>query len=352
MKNIFYLLILCLAFMSCGTQKSFFEGRKSSVEFKDFEPIDPTEYTKDVDIVVDSALKHKNIKLLTKDETLSFLNNETVLVYIGQESIEGGFSYLPVTVSAKGATYKVVMDYMKFATLAKYDYDDVKVLGFSRVGVGLRLSSQITTKEAGINIGDLLSLGIAVKAGKVTGRLAIEVIGIKSKEVTTLLPFPSEINQTTIQNAMQALATIKSKVYDKDTDLYPQVMAIKNELKFEKTGPKINNTQITIADSLINDNKLKIQLGSTKAEQAKKMERQAFDFLFEKNVDAAIQKLEECNKVFPTYNSVYDIAKLLKKERQNLTDKKSSKWSDIYKTILNQYSWRLSEEIIGKLKQK
>lgn len=342
---------MSLVLFSCTTQKSIFEGGKSSVLFKDFEPIDPTEYTKNVEIVLNGDLKSKNIKLLTKDETLSFLNNETVLVYIGQESIEGGFSYLPVTVSSKGATYKIIMDYMKFATLAEYDEIDNKLLGFSRVGVGLRLSSQITTKEAGINIGDLLSIGIAVKAGKVTGRLSIEVIGIKSKEVTTLLPFPSEINQTTIQNAMQALATIKSKVYDDDTKLYPQVMAIKNELNFENNITSTKNQTVTV-DSLINDNKLKIQLGSSKKERATKIENEAFDYLFEKNIDLAIQKFEECEKIFPTYNSVYDIAKLLKNEKLNLQDKNSTKWNDIFSTILKDYPWNLSAEIKEKLKQK
>jgi hypothetical protein len=165
MKNIFRLLLFSLLFVSCSVQKSVFENGNSSVAFKDFFPIDPTEYSKEVEIVSNNALIKKNIKLLTNEETLSFLNNETVLVYIGQESVQGDFNYLPVTVSAKGGTYKVVMDYMKFATLAEYDDEGSTLLGFSRVGVGLRLTSQITTKEAGINIGDLLSLGIAVKAG-------------------------------------------------------------------------------------------------------------------------------------------------------------------------------------------
>jgi hypothetical protein len=349
MKNIFRLLLFSLLFVSCSVQKSVFENGNSSVAFKDFFPIDPTEYSKEVEIVSNNALIKKNIKLLTNEETLSFLNNETVLVYIGQESVQGDFNYLPVTVSAKGGTYKVVMDYMKFATLAEYDDEGSTLLGFSRVGVGLRLTSQITTKEAGINIGDLLSLGIAVKAGKVTGRLAIEVIGIKSKEVTTLLPFPSEINQTTIQNAMQALATIKSKVYDSGTDLYPQIMAIKNEIKPEQ---KKKSKTIEEVKTIENENKLKIQVGTTKAEKAKKLEFEAFDFLFDKNVEGAIQKLEECNKVYPMFNNVYEIKNLLVKDRQNLTDKNSNKWDEVYKTILEKYTWNLSTEIIKKLNEK
>jgi len=41
---------------------------------------------------------------------------------------------------------------------------------------------------------------------------------------------PNEINLTTIQNAIQALATIKSKLYDDDEkiNITPQVVSIEN----------------------------------------------------------------------------------------------------------------------------
>ena len=57
----------------------------------------------------------------------------------------------------------------------------------------------------------------------------LEVISIKSKGVTSVLPLPSEINQSAIPADMQAMATIKSKIYEPGTELYPQVMAIRSE---------------------------------------------------------------------------------------------------------------------------
>jgi hypothetical protein len=351
MKSIVFLFSLCLALYSCTTQKNIFETGKPYERFRGFEPTDPTEYDDKVQIVTENEIINKEIKLLSSEQTLSFLNNETVLVSIGQISFEGGLRYLPVTISMKNTSYKVTMDYMKFATLGVKDSSGDKIIGFRRVGVGLRLISLITTKEAGLNIGDLSSIGLAAKAGKLTGTLMIEVVGIKSKDVTTLLPLPSEINQTTIQNAMQALATIKSKIYDTDTKLYPQIMAVKDEFFF---GPNIKNINVQErkVDSIVNDNKLKLQLGNSKADRAKKLENQAFDFLFEKNVSAALQKFEECDKIFPTYNNVYDIGRLLRREKQKLLDKNSTVWIEIYRTILKDFPWKLPQEIIESLEQK
>lgn len=353
-KNIF-LFLACITIISCDTQKSILDSGKTYESFRGFEPTDPIEYDDKIQIAdgvpPNDSLINKEIKLLSPEQVLSFLNNETVLVSIGQLSAEGGITYLPVTVSAKSTSYKITMDYMKFATLASKDRLKNKIIGFRRIGVGLRLISLITTKEAGINIGDLSSIGLAAKAGKLTGTLMIEVVGIKSKDVTTLLPLPSEINQSTIQNAMQALATIKSKIYDKDTKLYPQVMAIKNEITADSIN-KVNRVQEKSKNDILNENKLKIQLGSNKEELAEKLENQAFSHLFENNINQALEKFKECYTAYPTYHNVDEVIKLLQKEKKFLSDKNSNKWTEVYKIILEKYQWGLSSDIVETLKIK
>ena len=338
--------------MSCDSHDQLIESAKPYQSFRGFEPVDPSEFYDDVPIVVNNKIVFKPIKLLSTEQMLSFLNNETVLVSIGQLTAEGGISYLPVTVSSKGSSYKITMDYMKSTTLAVKDSADENIIGLRRVGVGLRLISLITTFEAGINIGDLSSIGFAVKSGKASGTLMIEVIGIKSKDVTTLIPLPSEINQTTIQNAMQALATIKSKIYDSVTILYPQVMAVNDFYKAKVRNSSTNNGQI-IADSIANANKVNIQFGTgnTKSEKAVFLENQGFSHLFDKEVDLAIKSFTDCDKEFPTYHSVSNIATLLKENRGKLIDKNPDTWKVIYKKILKDYSWKLRSDIIEKLNE-
>jgi len=365
MKRMLLLILVVLFVTSCDSQSDLIKEGQAYKNFRDFEPTDATEYDGRVKIVVNNAFVEKEIKLLSSEEILSFLNNETVLVSIGQITADGGINYVPVTLSAKGSSYKVTMDYMKFATLGQAT-ESGEFLGFKRVGVGLRLISQITTFESNINIGDLSSIGIAAKTGKLNGTLMIEVIGIKSKEVTTLLPLPSEINQSTIQSAMQALATIKSKIYDKDTQLYPQVMAIKEPKKSASDSSKVSSSdkgKSETTDSTFNgtnktiDDKVKLQFENNpakslnKAETANRLVTEAFDFLFKKDIEQSIQKFTECEQVYPTYYSVYEINQLLKSNKESLKDKNSAKWAEVAKTMLERYSWKLSDTIKGSLKQ-
>ncbi|WP_231465087.1 hypothetical protein [Pedobacter sp. Leaf132] len=356
-KKIIYVLFPII-FFSCKTHKEIFEKGLTYDNFRNFVPVDPIEYDDKIQLSSQNQMYNKEIKLLSTDEILEFLNNETVLVSIGKVTAEGGISYTPITISAKHSSYKVTMDYMKFATLPQVD-DTKKFIGFNRVGVGLRLITLLTTNEAGINIGDLSSIGIAAKAGKVKGTMMIEVVGIKSKEVTTLLPLPSEINQTTIQNAMQALATIKSKIYDKDTRLYPQVMAIKLDTTYSKrvSPEKDKQISVTTIKNANMENALILQVGNNKMignryQLAQEYENDAFKLLFSRQIDEAISKFEECETKYPGYHSVYDIINILKAQKSQLSNSDSAKWRELYARILKDYSWKLSPQIINKLKEE
>jgi hypothetical protein len=219
--------------------------------------------------------------------------------------------------------------------------------------------------------------------------MMIEVVGIKSQEVTTLLPLPSEINQTTIQNAMQALATIKSKIYDEDTELFPQVMAIKPDSTSRKRRPIAQipdsnpENPETIperfpkpeGDSLLTstppvspnpgpedfrndyDNDILLQIGGSKStvskyQNAKNLERTAFEHLFDRRIDQVIEALNAAERAYPGFHSVYDINRLLKAERETLRDPNSPKWKEVYARILKDYPWKLSDEIIERLENE
>lgn len=350
----FMLLSLGYFLPACNSTNLLKDG-KPYQNFRGFEPTDPTEYDDRVSVVSGDSVCSKEMKLLKPGEILSFLNNETVLVSIGQVTAEGGIKYIPVTISTKNTSYKVTMDYMKFATLGQKD-NDGSFIGFKRVGVGLRLISLITTAEAGINIGDLSSIGLAAKAGKLNGTLMIEVVGIKSKEVTTLLPLPSEINQTTIQNAMQALATIKSKIYDEDTKLYPQVMAVKTNDIPNKVTTEIQKEKLE-ADSIIVDKKIRLQLENNrtvsvyKEEIAKNMEEEAFQSIFKRDVAQAIEKFEAVELAYPGYHSAYEIKNILKRDQSRLSASNTAAWKSLYTDILKNYSYKLPAGIMTQLRE-
>ncbi len=93
------------------------------------------------------------------------------------------------------------------------------------VGIGLRIQASVTALKDSVNLGSLYGLGAAASQNKLSGTLIIQSLGISGENISPIIPIPDRINESTIQAAMQSLATIKSKIYDKKTKITPQVVA-------------------------------------------------------------------------------------------------------------------------------
>jgi hypothetical protein len=61
--------------------------------------------------------------------------------------------------------------------------------------------------------------GCRSEGGQATGSLVVQTIGVTGKQVSTSLPMPSELNQTTVQTAILSLGSIKAIIYDKESAL-------------------------------------------------------------------------------------------------------------------------------------
>ncbi|WP_442266146.1 hypothetical protein ACSIGC_00080 [Tenacibaculum sp. ZS6-P6] len=84
------------------------------------------------------------------------------------------------------------------------------------IGVGLRVVARVTVLDADVNLSGLGVIGSEAKAGKLKGSLSVQTLGITGKSVSSALPLPSEINETTIQNAILSIGTIKAQLYTSD----------------------------------------------------------------------------------------------------------------------------------------
>ena len=95
------------------------------------------------------------------------------------------------------------------------------------VGVGLRLTANVKTLEADVNLSGLSTIAAEAKAGRLEGSLTVQTLGITGKNIASSLPLPSEINETTIQNALVAIGSIKAQLYDNEnTIISPRVVGI------------------------------------------------------------------------------------------------------------------------------
>lgn len=98
------------------------------------------------------------------------------------------------------------------------------------VGVGLRLTASVTVLKATANLASLGAISADAAAGKLTGSLVVQTLGVTGKTIATSLPLPSELNQTTIQNAILSLGSIKAVLYDPNTQVDPRVVGIYNPI--------------------------------------------------------------------------------------------------------------------------
>jgi len=185
----------------------------------------------------------------TNQDLLDMMPDETMRLGIGTLSASGAVSFGPASAGYAGNSYVVVLDYTKCTTsqigLQRVEVDGKAVYSLARfaldapapnvilpvyVGVGLRLTATITIMEGSVELSNLLALGAAVEAKRASGTLVIQTLGLSGEGISTAIPIPSELNETTIQNALMAMGAVKAKTYDQKTLVTPRVVGFYNSV--------------------------------------------------------------------------------------------------------------------------
>jgi len=210
-------------------------------------------------------------------DVMDALPDHTVRMAVREVTGEAKGGFGPVALSGKGRSYQVVVDSIfadttnvrfgirigegggpnKLMTLpeeiASTTRIDVVRLGKGEavpagfedvtmpvyVGIGLRLTANLTTLRGGINLSNLPAIAASVDAEKSSGSLTMQTLGIYNQQVASTFPIPSELNTTSIQNALVSLGAVKAIVYDRDTGTRPRVTGIYNPLP--TSDPKLIN---------------------------------------------------------------------------------------------------------------
>ena len=201
-------------------------------------------------------------------DVMDALPDHTVRMAVREVTGEAKGGFGPVALSAEGRSYQVVVDSIfadttnvrfgirigdgrgpnklmrlpeKIAATTRIDvvrldrkeavppgYEDVTMPIY--VGIGLRLTANLTTAKGGINLSNLPAIAASVDGGQSSGSLTTQTLGIYNQQVASTFPIPSELNTTSIQNALVSLGAVKAIVYDRDTGTRPRVTGIYNPL--------------------------------------------------------------------------------------------------------------------------
>jgi hypothetical protein len=189
-----------------------------------YRPLDP----------LSAKLQHDVAKVpVTNCRILELFPDETVRLAIGEYDVNGNVSYGPAKAGYQGNRYRVVLDYIKSDTRSLSATTGLEPTAAAAptgrqvptyVGIGLRLTAEVTVQSGSVDLANLIAIGAAAQAKQVTGTLVIQAMGISGETIS--VPLPSEISQSSIQNTLVALGTIKSKIYDERTQISPRVIGI------------------------------------------------------------------------------------------------------------------------------
>jgi hypothetical protein len=185
------------------------------------------------------VIEIKKANLVKHDYTyLSSFPNLVSSVTLYQVDKDGSLSLIGNSLSVKNSTYIVIYDYTQTQTIQVNDTNN-KISYYALIGVSVRMVARVTTKAAGLNLTNLFGLGMAANNKKVEGSLEVRANGINSLQINSLIPVTTDLSPSSISNALQAVATIKSHIYDKETKITPQFLAF-SAIANDKTKTKFD----------------------------------------------------------------------------------------------------------------
>ena len=143
-----------------------------------------------------------------------------------------------ITSNANGEKYQVIYSFKKFTNVDSAD-------NRFEVGVEVRLVATFTTLKGTLNL-NLVGLGAAASAGKLSGSMTLTLVGASLPKIGEAFTATSSITAESIEKALQQISTLKTMIFDTDAYINPYVIAIQDlvdtsALDWSATQQKANN---------------------------------------------------------------------------------------------------------------
>ena len=215
--------------------------------------------------------KSVNLNEIGYGELLKSLPDNAVRMSVEQFNASGSVSYGPAGLGSENESYRVTVDYINADTTnvriwiskkaqnyktkkienvplflpnnGQYTYGS-EIFTVSReqpsdeskyfeeynlpvyVGIGLRVTANISITGVSANISGLGAIGAEAEANRLKGSLTVQTLGVNGQAIAAALPIQSELNRTTAQNAIVAVGSIKALLYEDGTIVSPRVVGI------------------------------------------------------------------------------------------------------------------------------
>ena len=262
MKSSIAILAIVLLLVACNTTKNLPStlGDQKNAPNYGYTPLDPLPaYVDSAFLSAGKADSQLLLNILGNSKLANLLSDETIRMAVGTIDAKANVSFAANTIGVAGSSYVVIMDYIKYISLPMFavavdsgNTKTISALDFAQynkkssplpgqnteqpvvmplyVGVGLRITANVTVKSGTLSLGNLFGIGASGSLNQASGTLSVQTLGITGDGISALIPMPSDLNTTTIQNAILSLGQIKAKMYEPSTILSPRVLGFYNNV--------------------------------------------------------------------------------------------------------------------------
>ncbi len=166
--------------------------------------------------------------------TLDYINADTTNIdmYFRRTIIENGQEFYYSMHSPSPASSDPARDSFEVRSVDSLSDEEIESNTFELhsipvyVGVGLRIISNVVVSGANVDVSGLGAIAAAAQTSNLSGNLVVQTIGVNGKSIAAALPIQSELNPTTVQNAIVAIGSIKTLLYEDETVTAPRVVGL------------------------------------------------------------------------------------------------------------------------------
>lgn len=219
------LLIVAVTLQSsCSMNAAIELGR--AVEYDGFKTIREVKYVAPVEIF-DSSSKSRVVRDWEQLSTAEQMLNLSLLesqVTISSVDDDGSLSYIPGKATRGKGRYLVTIEMSRYRT--EDVLDNGRLLGMAKVGVGLRLTAEISTAKSGIDLSGLLPFAIAFERNEIRGSINAQIIGIVATDISKYFLNQTSLDRTSIERAIESFGSIRVIMDNSETKFRPHLLAL------------------------------------------------------------------------------------------------------------------------------
>lgn len=203
-----------------------------------------------------------------KINVLASLPDNAVRVLVEETDAKADVAFGPARTTAEGNSYKLTVDYINSNTIsvplwikktaleykgstvpkdvdlyrdvngdlqigsASYSVSRTPAEGHQRVemplyvGLGLRIVANVVALSGKVSIAGLGGLAADADAKKLSGSLIVQTLGVNGRAISAAMPISSELDRTTVQGAVVAISSIKTRLHEADTIVSPRIVGL------------------------------------------------------------------------------------------------------------------------------